>query len=253
VQSASAQLSASTPEPMVTVTEPVIVYVTRGSETPFSTSTIHPTVTSIIDPSVSSAVSIANSSLEPESTTTSFVTVHAVSTTVVRFTVYPTTSPAFPSALLSSSVETAASENTPVETIHVTSTKVVPMTVYQTIPLPLSASSPLPSSNEIAPSENAPVATVHVTSTRIVLQTVHPTTSASASDNAVPSVTAQAARAPDPTSVMDANVAGPTSAQGHGIDVHPVTPAGFVTITETETKTVTDRVTETVTATVTRD
>ncbi|KAJ5774490.1 hypothetical protein N7457_009386 [Penicillium paradoxum] len=311
-QSASAQLSVSTLRPVLTVTEPVIVYVTKGSPNPFSTSTIQQIAPAIISSSVPPAVPTGQPAPEPEPTTTSlvFMTIHSTATSVVRVTVYPTTSlPPLPVSLPPSSANATSVNAAPIETVHVTSTSIIAVTINATTLLPSSAS-PLPLSSEIAPTgeplkktqptetvhitstriiavtiytslppsaasvspsieiaptQNAPPDTVHVTSTKVVQVTVYPTTSASAAENTVPAAIAQATNIVDPkhpetrtsADADDAEPAATTLQPGKGIlSVNPVTPAGFITITETmtqiQTTTVTDRVTETVTATVTR-
>lgn len=148
------------------------------------------------------------------------------------------------------------------EIVHVTSTTIVPMTVYQTTSLP-SSNSILPPLAETVATQNVPPEIVHVTSTRVVHVTVYPTTSTYPGEDPVPAATVQSTQEGDvkhtaiPTSSAGADTVTVTSKPGQGIlSVNPVTPAGFITITETktqiETTTVTDRVTETVTATVTR-
>ena len=98
--------------------------------------------------------------------------------------------------------------------------------------------------------------TAHVTSISVVPVTVYLTTPVpSTVPSSLPSLseTAQAVIA-HVTSTLTPVTS--TSKKDQGIlTVNPVTPSGFITITETqtETKTVTDRITETVTVTVTRD
>ncbi|KGO76473.1 hypothetical protein PITC_088870 [Penicillium italicum] len=357
--STSLQLPTSGSKPVMTVTEPVIVYVTKGSPTPFSTSVIHH-APSVNNSSVSSANPTVEPSSEPTTTSLNFVTIHSTAISVVRMTVYPTSSsPASSSSVLPTSTGSASSvdappeetgdasgtsvvpitassatpslpssslslsspdEIDPVVTAHVTSTSVIPLTVYPTASLPssmpsllppsnesasivtvritstsvvpltvYSTTSPsaplLPSSSETAPLETAPVVTENVTSTSAVPMTVYSATSLPSTVSSVlPSFsetasreTAPAAAVPtstksvhltlngststeaaettlvaDPTSTVDAHAVTTISQPGQGIlTVNPITPSGFITITETETKTVTDRITETVTATVT--
>ncbi|KAK4863356.1 hypothetical protein LT330_002134 [Penicillium expansum] len=203
--------------------------------------TAHVTSTSVY-PSTSLPSSVS-SLLPPSSQSASIVTVRVTSTSVIPLTVYSTTLPSAPSSLS----ETAPLETAPVVTAHVTSTSVVPVTVYSATSLPYTVPSLLPSFSETTSRETAPVATTHVTSTKSVHLTLDGSTSTGA---------AETIHAADPTSAMDANIPTTTSQPGQGIlTVNPVTPSGFITITETqtETKTVTDRITETVTATVTRN
>ncbi|KAG0158873.1 hypothetical protein PDIDSM_6393 [Penicillium digitatum] len=302
-------------KPAVTVTEPVIVYVTKGASTPFSTCVIRH-APSGDNSSVSSAYPTVKPSVEPITTSLNFVTIHSTATSAIRVPVYPTlslpassssvfasstvsapsvsaaptvsenasvisvvlmtASPATPSLPSSSWLLSSPNEAAPVVTAHLTSTIVVPLTFFPTTSLPSSVSSFLTSSSEIAS-----LATFRLTSTSVVTITVYSTTSPSdpllqsfgetAPLETSPVVTAHitspeivqltsygstAIRATDSTSTVDADFAPTTSTPGQGIlSVNPVTPSGFITITETqtETTTVTDRITETVTATVTRD
>jgi hypothetical protein len=149
---------------------------------------------------------------------------------------------------------------------------VVPETVY--LPASSAASEAAPTAatpSEAAPAEvtaQAPAQTVHVTATTIALVTVYPTSSSAentvATDaiQALPTVEtqpAQTTQAAEIPSITNAGVAATTAPDQGLLSVIPVTPSGFITITETttqtttETKTVTDRITETVTATVTRN
>ncbi|KAJ5084452.1 hypothetical protein NUU61_009031 [Penicillium alfredii] len=185
-QSAIAESTAPASAPQSTVTQPVIVYVTQGSPTPYSTTALNSGAS--IEPLAESP------SPDPKSTPASSAQVFTDNT--------------------SQPAETPSAEIT---TIHATSTTSVFVTVSRTV-----YDTPSSSSSSSSPPPPPPAGT-----------------------------TSSPAPAPKTTAGPEVEVSADADDTGL-LSVVPVTPSGFITITETTT--VTERVTETdtVTSTVTR-
>ncbi|OQD84095.1 hypothetical protein PENANT_c014G10407 [Penicillium antarcticum] len=212
---------ASVPPSTTTVPPAVISIQPAGASVP-------PTMTSLSSILEVSSLGSINQAATPTTSATPLatepVTVIATKTETVHITVWPATS-----SSAASSVTISSSEQS---TVHIlaTATETLVVTIY---PATSSLSSTSSTSSTLSTSgENS---------------AIPPAAAESTADTAgTPAALATTqSTAPVPTSTT-------TSDSGQGLlSVIPVTPAGFIHVTETVTEVVTDKVTETVTATVT--